>query len=63
LRNPDFVAYAEAFGAFGVRVTRTEDFPAALAAARAAGKPALIHVITALEDIAPGRTITALRGG
>jgi len=61
LKNPDFVKYAEAFGAFGVRVERTEDFPAALAAARAAGRPALIHVITEAETIAPGRTITALR--
>lgn len=61
LRNPDFVAWAEAFGAFGVRCERTEDFPAALAAARNAGRPALVHLITAAEDIAPGRTITGLR--
>jgi acetolactate synthase-1/2/3 large subunit len=57
LRNPDFVAYAEAFGAFGVRVETTGQFAPALAAARAAGKPALIHLITDLRDIAPGRTI------
>ena len=61
LRNPDFVAWAEAFGAFGVRCERTEDFPAALAAARNAGRPALVHLITSAEDIAPGRTISALR--
>ncbi|SFS34794.1 thiamine pyrophosphate-dependent enzyme [Brevundimonas viscosa] len=61
LRNPDFVRYAEAFGAFGVRCERTEDFPAALAAARNAGRPALVHLITSAEDIAPGRTITGLR--
>lgn len=61
LRNPDFVAWAEAFGAFGVRCERTEDFPAALEAARNAGRPALVHLITSAEDIAPGRTITALR--
>ena len=40
LRNPDFVAYARAFGAWSTRVERTEDFPAALAEARAAGVPA-----------------------
>ncbi len=62
LRNPDFVAYAEAFGAFGVRCERTGDFPAALAAARNAGRPALVHLITSAEDIAPGRTISGLRG-
>ena len=66
LKNPDFVAYAEAFGAFGVRCERTEDFPAALAAARDAakgngGRPALVHLITSAEDIAPGRTISGLR--
>lgn len=66
LRNPDFVAYAEAFGAFGVRCERTEDFPAALEAARNAargngGRPALVHLIASAEDIAPGRTITGLR--
>lgn len=63
LKNPDFVKYAEAFGAFGVRCERTEDFPAALQAARNAGRPALVHLITSPEDIAPGRTITGLRGG
>jgi acetolactate synthase-1/2/3 large subunit len=61
LRNPDFVAWAEAFGAFGVRCERTEDFPAALAAARNAGRPALVHLVTSAEDIAPGRTISGLR--
>jgi acetolactate synthase-1/2/3 large subunit len=63
LKNPDFVAYAEAFGAFGIRCETTADFPAALAAARNAGRPALVHLITSAEDIAPGRTITALRQG
>lgn len=65
LKNPDFVKYAEAFGAFGVRCERTGDFPAALAAAREAARdrPALIHLITDAEDIAPNRTITDLRKG
>ena len=64
LKNPDFVKYAEAFDAFAVRCERTEEFPAALAAAReaaAGGRPALIHLITDAEQIAPGRTITDLR--
>ncbi|GAA0870255.1 thiamine pyrophosphate-binding protein [Brevundimonas basaltis] len=61
LKNPDFVQYAEAFGAFGIRCERTEDFPAALAAARNAGRPAIVHLITSAEDIAPGRTISGLR--
>ena len=61
LRNPDFVAYARAFGAWSVRVERTEHFPAALSAARQAGVPALIHLVTDVEDISPGRTISEIR--
>jgi len=57
LRNPDFAAYASAFGAWGTTVERTADFPAALDAAMKAGKPALIHVKTSVADIAPGKTI------
>jgi ribose transport system substrate-binding protein len=37
LKNPDFKAYAQAFGGHGERVERTEDFAPALARARAAG--------------------------
>ena len=63
LRNPDFVAFARAFGAWGALVEKTEDFAAAFAAARAASQPALIHVKTSVEDISPGRTIAMLRAG
>ena len=31
--------------------------------AAAGGRPALVHLITDAEQIAPGRTITDLRGG
>jgi acetolactate synthase-1/2/3 large subunit len=44
LRNPDFVAYARAFGAHGELVTRTADFAPALVRAQAAGTPALIEL-------------------
>ncbi len=57
LINPDFAAYAEACGGVGLRVSKTEDFPAALEAARAAtdtGRPALIHLHLAPEALAPG---------
>jgi acetolactate synthase I/II/III large subunit len=63
LKNPDFAAFARAFGAFAVTVERTEDFPAAFAQAQAAGRAALIHIKTSLDDISPGRTIAALRSG
>ena len=61
LRNPDFAAYARSFGAFGATVTRTEDFSAAYAEAKASGLPAVIDLKTSANDIAPGRTIEALR--
>jgi acetolactate synthase-1/2/3 large subunit len=57
LTNPDFAAFAQSFGAFGATVDATEDFPAAFAAARASGKPALIAVRTDPQEIAPGRRI------
>jgi acetolactate synthase-1/2/3 large subunit len=61
LRNPDFAEYARAFGAFGATVTRTDEFPAAYAAAKASGLPAVIDLKTSANDIAPGRTIQGLR--
>ncbi len=63
LSNPDFVAYARAFGCWSVRVERTEHFPAALMEACKAEGPALIHLVADLEDIAPGRTLSGLRAG
>lgn len=53
LRNPDFVALARAFGAHGEQVTRSEDFAAAFARARAAGVPALIELRTDPMQITP----------
>jgi acetolactate synthase-1/2/3 large subunit len=61
LTNPDFAAFAESFGAWGGRVDTTAAFPAAFAAARAAGRPAVIHLKTDVEAIAPGRTLADLR--
>ncbi|UMY15556.1 thiamine pyrophosphate-binding protein [Methylobacterium organophilum] len=61
LVNPDFAAYARAFGGFGVTVERTEDFPAALEAARASDQPAIIHLKMSTDAIAPGMTLTAIR--
>jgi acetolactate synthase-1/2/3 large subunit len=44
LTNPDFVKFAESFGAGAYRATTPEALEAALRDAFAAGKPALIHV-------------------
>ena len=51
--DPDFAALAEGYGAVGLRVARTEEWPAALAAALAADRPALIHVTCDAADIVP----------
>ena len=59
LKNPDFAAYARAFGAIGMTVERTEDFAAAFADARKAKAPVLIHLKTSVEDILPGQRLTA----
>jgi acetolactate synthase-1/2/3 large subunit len=61
LRNPDFVAYAMAFGGYGALVEKTADFPAAFAQAVATGKPSIIHLKVSPEAIAPGATLTAIR--
>jgi acetolactate synthase-1/2/3 large subunit len=61
LRNPDFAAYARAFGGFGVLVEKTADFPAAFKAAQASGQPALIHLKVHPSAITPGQTLEAIR--
>jgi len=61
LRNPDFVAYAKAFGGFGVLVEKTADFPAAFAAAQKSGKPAIIHCKIDPEAITPTATLSGIR--
>jgi acetolactate synthase-1/2/3 large subunit len=61
LRNPDFPAYARAFGGFGVSVERTEDFPEAFKAAQASGKPAIVRLAIDPEAITPTMTIAKIR--
>ncbi|MGA2551473.1 MAG: thiamine pyrophosphate-binding protein [Burkholderiaceae bacterium] len=65
LANPDFAALAQAYGAFGAKVTTNAEFEPALAAALAylAEKkmPALIELVSDPEIISPALTIQALR--
>jgi acetolactate synthase-1/2/3 large subunit len=61
LHNPDFVAYALAFGGYGVRVEKTADFPAAFAQALATGKPSIVHLKIDPEAITPAATLSAIR--
>ena len=61
LRNPDFAAYARAFGGFGVTVEKTADFAAAFKAARASGQPSILHLKIDPEAITPTTTLGAIR--
>ena len=61
LRNPDFDAYARAFGGFGAVVNKTSDFPAAFKAARASGLPSIIHLKIDPDAILPATTLSGIR--
>ncbi len=61
LHNPDFVAYALAFGGYGALVEKTADFPAAFAQALATGKPSILHLRIDPEAITPAMTISGIR--
>jgi acetolactate synthase-1/2/3 large subunit len=61
LKNPDFAAYARAFGGFGAKVEKTEDFAAAFAAAQQSGKPAILHLKVDPEAITPATTLASIR--
>lgn len=61
LRNPDFAAYARAFGGFGLRVERTDAFADAYAAARASRLPSILHLTIDPDAILPGATLSAIR--
>ncbi len=62
LVNPDFVRMAEALGAFARRVETEADFLPAFDEARRCGRPALIELVTDVEQVSTRTTITALRG-
>jgi acetolactate synthase I/II/III large subunit len=61
LRNPDFVAFARAFGAHGALVERSEDFPGALDEALGCGGPALIELRVDPQAITPRQTLDEIR--
>jgi len=61
LKNPDFKAYAQAFGGHGERVERTEEFAPALARARASGLPCVLHCLLDAQAITPTGTLDGIR--
>lgn len=61
LVNPDFAAWAHAFGAFGEVVLRSEDFPDAFERALAQNRPALLELRVDPEAITPRQTLSEIR--
>jgi acetolactate synthase-1/2/3 large subunit len=61
LLNPDFDAYARAFGGFGAVANKTSDFPAAFQAARQSGLPSIIHLKIDPDAILPAATLSRIR--
>ncbi len=62
LSNPDFAALARAYGGYGERVEKTEEFASSFARALESGKPALLHLLVDPNQITPTETLSALRG-
>ncbi len=61
LANPDFAAYARAFGGFGLLVERTEQFPNSFAQARDSGLPSILHLKIDPDRITPTATLSNIR--
>ena len=61
LLNPDFAALAEAFGCHAERIERTDEIPAALDRALAAGRPAVLHLVVDPEALTPRQTLSEIR--
>ncbi|SFS21379.1 thiamine pyrophosphate-binding protein [Yoonia litorea] len=61
LANPDFAAFARAYGGHGELVDRSEDFGASFARAVASGLPAVIECRVDEEALSTGATLSAVR--
>ena len=61
LQNPDFVQLARAYGALGLRVTKTAEFAPAFEEALQTRGPSLIHIKVDPEAISPTTTLSKLR--
>ena len=61
LKNPDFAAYARAFGGHGERVETTAEFAPAFERALASGKPSILHCLIDPEAITPSKTLSGIR--
>jgi len=61
LKNPDFAAYAKAFGFWSATVRTTAEFKPAFDEALASGRPALIEIVTEPDAISPTATLSGIR--
>jgi acetolactate synthase-1/2/3 large subunit len=61
LNNPDFAAYARAFGGHGEQVETADEFVEAFERACASGKPSIIHCLIDPEAINPSYTLSSVR--
>ena len=61
LINPDFTKIAEAFGLFGQRVERTQDFASAFQLAMESPTGALLELVIDPEMLAPHATVSGIR--
>jgi len=61
LTNPDFVAYARAFGAHGERVETTAQFMPAFGRAVASGLPSVLEIRIPQDASTPGATLEQIR--
>jgi acetolactate synthase-1/2/3 large subunit len=59
--NPDFTAFAAAYGAFAERVARTEAFAAAFARADAHDGPAVLEIMIDPEALTPAASLSQIR--
>ncbi|MEI9904208.1 MAG: thiamine pyrophosphate-dependent enzyme [Asticcacaulis sp.] len=63
LKNPDFAAYARAFGGHGETVRTTAEFMPAFERARTSGKPAILHCFIDPQAITPAKTLEQIAAG
>jgi acetolactate synthase-1/2/3 large subunit len=61
LHNPDFAAYARAFGGHGETVEETGEFLPAYERSLASGLPSILHVKVDPDAITPTTTLSAIR--
>ncbi len=61
MENPDFVTLAKAYGYHAERVTKTADFPAAFARARASKTGAVLDLDISPEALTPRQTLSQMR--